>query len=67
MVTCYHKVAFCTAEDVDIEEMLCLCLSQRRFQIAVETVLDKLLRKRHVKSWGYLYLNIYLFNHLTIA
>jgi hypothetical protein len=27
--TCYHKImiAFCTAEDVNIEEILCLCLS----------------------------------------
>ena len=26
--TCYHKITLCTAEDVNIEEMFCLCLSQ---------------------------------------
>ena len=43
LYTCYHEITFGTAEDINIEEMLCLGLSQRRFEIAMEAILDKFL------------------------
>ena len=54
-LTGYHEISFCTAENINIEEMFSLGLGQRRFEITVEAVLDQFLRERHEERVGLVY------------
>jgi len=41
--TCDHQVSFGAAEDLYVQQTLCLCLSKGRLEIAVKGILDVLL------------------------